>query len=104
MQDYRGIQNAMSDFADVHGDQTLITAMKLWLNENMGGLWNIHNMKLEDGECCKLARLQAIVECSEMLADISKNYRNNGDVSSILSDIMIGLVRMFKGVKWPTTR
>jgi hypothetical protein len=97
MMDNVGIYNAMMDFSNEKGDQEMISVFKAWLNNNMGGNWVVEPASVS----IKMARLEAIVEISEMVADlVAKQGRQE---SEILSEIMRLLVIKFKEVKWDIT-
>jgi hypothetical protein len=59
MMDSPGIQTAMTDFADEHGDQELIKEMIVWLNHKMGGYWNVGKVS-QEGREARMALLEQL--------------------------------------------
>lgn len=59
MMDSNGIQTAMTDFADEYGDQELIKEMIVWLNQKMGGYWNVGRLS-EEGRQARIALLEQL--------------------------------------------
>ena len=103
MIDKIGLHDQMSDYSNEFGDVRLVEAVQEWLNTKMGGDWVIQVRKnmptIEQRE--KMARLEAIVELSEMIAEEAK--RHGEPVSDILSTIRMQLVARFEEVQGNTT-
>jgi hypothetical protein len=61
MMDSIGIQTAMTDFSDEHGDQELIKEMIVWLNQKMGGYWTVQKVReADEGRTARLALLEQL--------------------------------------------